>query len=196
MVQFKDTFLGLEKRKKSATSSQKCLRVGGKHNDLENVGFTTRHQTFFEMLGNFSFGEYFKEGAIDYAWEFLTKELNIPEEKLFITVHKNDQESEKYWLENIGIKQEKIARLGDELKRSSQVEQTENVHERLVVRDVHRRFVLSWQMFSSLDSNVHERRRRAYRPEIVDKGQRVPPRSVERVAQREHETHGREQRHG
>ena len=114
MVQFKDTFLGLEKRKKSATSSQKCLRVGGKHNDLENVGFTTRHQTFFEMLGNFSFGEYFKEGAIDYAWEFLTKELNIPKEKLFITVHKNDQESEKYWLENIGIKQEKIARLGDE----------------------------------------------------------------------------------
>ena len=114
MVQFKDTFLGLEKRKKSATSSQKCLRVGGKHNDLENVGFTTRHQTFFEMLGNFSFGDYFKEGAIDYAWEFLTKELNIPEEKLFITVHKNDQESEKYWLENIGIKQEKIARLGDE----------------------------------------------------------------------------------
>ena len=114
MVQFKDTFLGLEKRKKSATSSQKCLRVGGKHNDLENVGFTTRHQTFFEMLGNFSFGEYFKEGAIDYAWEFLTQELNIPEEKLFITVHKNDQESEKYWLENIGIKQEKIARLGDE----------------------------------------------------------------------------------
>ena len=114
MVQFKDTFLGLEKRKKSATSSQKCLRVGGKHNDLENVGFTTRHQTFFEMLGNFSFGEYFKEGAIDYAWEFLTKELNIPEEKLFITVHKNDQESEKYWLENIGIKQEKIARLGNE----------------------------------------------------------------------------------
>ena len=114
MVQFKDTFLGLEKRNKSATSSQKCLRVGGKHNDLENVGFTTRHQTFFEMLGNFSFGEYFKEGAIDYAWEFLTKELGIPEEKLFITVHKNDQESEKYWLENIGINKGKIARLGDE----------------------------------------------------------------------------------
>ena len=114
MVQFKDTFLGLEKRKKSATSSQKCLRVGGKHNDLENVGFTTRHQTFFEMLGNFSFGEYFKEGAIDYAWEFLTKELNIPKEKLINTVHKNDQESEKYWPENIGINQVKIARLGDE----------------------------------------------------------------------------------
>ena len=75
MVQFKDAFLGLEKRKYSAVSSQKCLRVGGKHNDLENVGFTTRHQTFFEMLGNFSFGEYFKEEAIDFAWEFLTEEL-------------------------------------------------------------------------------------------------------------------------
>ena len=114
MVQFKDTFLGLDRRNKSATSSQKCLRVGGKHNDLENVGFTTRHQTFFEMLGNFSFGEYFKEGAIDHAWEFLTKELGIPEEKLFITVHENDHESEKYWLDHIGIKKEKISRLGDE----------------------------------------------------------------------------------
>ena len=111
MVQFKDTFLGLDKRNRSATSSQKCLRVGGKHNDLENVGFTTRHQTFFEMLGNFSFGEYFKEGAIDYAWEFLTKELGIPEEKLFITVHENDHESEKYWLNHIGIKKEKISEL-------------------------------------------------------------------------------------
>ena len=109
MVQFKDTFLGLDRRNTSATSSQKCLRVGGKHNDLENVGFTTRHQTFFEMLGNFSFGEYFKEGAIDYAWEFLTKELRIPEEKLFITVHENDHESEKYWLDHIGIKKEKIS---------------------------------------------------------------------------------------
>ena len=77
MVQFKDAFLGLEKRKYSAVSSQKCLRVGGKHNDLENVGFTTRHQTFFEMLGNFSFGEYFKEEAIDFAWEFLTEELKL-----------------------------------------------------------------------------------------------------------------------
>ena len=114
MVQFKDTFLGLDRRNKSATSSQKCLRVGGKHNDLENVGFTTRHQTFFEMLGNFSFGDYFKEGAIDHAWEFLTKELGIPEEKLFITVHENDHESEKYWLDHIGIKKEKISRLGDE----------------------------------------------------------------------------------
>ena len=114
MVQFKDVFLGLEKRTKSATSSQKCLRVGGKHNDLENVGFTTRHQTFFEMLGNFSFGQYFKEQAIEYAWEFLTDELKIPQEKLFITVHQSDDESEQLWLNNIGISKDKIARLGDE----------------------------------------------------------------------------------
>ena len=114
MVQFKDVFLGLERRSKSATSSQKCLRVGGKHNDLENVGFTTRHQTFFEMLGNFSFGEYFKEQAIEYAWEFLTDELKIPQEKLFITVHESDDESENLWLNNIGIGKDKIARLGDE----------------------------------------------------------------------------------
>ena len=114
MVQFKDVFLGLEKRSKSATSSQKCLRVGGKHNDLENVGFTKRHQTFFEMLGNFSFGEYFKEEAIEYAWEFLTNELKIPAEKLFITVHDSDHESEKIWLEKIGISKNKITQLGDE----------------------------------------------------------------------------------
>ena len=114
MVQFKDVFLGLEKRAKSATSSQKCLRVGGKHNDLENVGFTTRHQTFFEMLGNFSFGQYFKEQAIEYASEFLTDELKIPKEKLFITVHESDDESEQLWLNNIGISKDKIARLGDE----------------------------------------------------------------------------------
>ena len=114
MVQFKDVFLGLEKRKSSATSSQKCLRVGGKHNDLENVGFTTRHQTYFEMLGNFSFGDYFKEDAIKFAWEYLTVNLKIPKEKLIITVHETDEESEKIWLEVIGIEQSKIFRLGDE----------------------------------------------------------------------------------
>jgi len=114
MVQFKDTFLGLEKRKYSAVSSQKCLRVGGKHNDLENVGFTTRHQTFFEMLGNFSFGEYFKEEAIDFAWEFLTKELKLQKEKLWITVHHTDKDSEKIWLDKIGIEKDKLSRLGDE----------------------------------------------------------------------------------
>ncbi len=114
MVQFKDTFLGAESRDYSATSSQKCLRVGGKHNDLENVGFTTRHQTFFEMLGNFSFGEYFKTGAIDFAWQFLTEELNLPKEKLWITVYKDDKESEDYWLNNIGIDPNRLSRLGEE----------------------------------------------------------------------------------
>ncbi len=114
MVQFKDTFLGAETRNYSATTSQKCLRVGGKHNDLENVGFTTRHQTFFEMLGNFSFGEYFKREAIQYAWEFLTKELQLPEEKLWITVHKDDKESEEIWLKEVGINSALFSRLDDE----------------------------------------------------------------------------------
>ena len=114
MVQFKDTFLGLETRDYSATTSQKCLRAGGKHNDLENVGFTTRHQTFFEMLGNFSFGEYFKEGAIKYAWEFLTVDLKIPADKLWITVHETDSESESIWIDKIGVPKDRVARLGDE----------------------------------------------------------------------------------
>ena len=96
MVQFKDIFLGLKDSKyKSAVTSQKCLRAGGKHNDLDNVGFTNRHHTFFEMLGNFSFGDYFKKEAIQYAWEFLNKELNIPAEKMWITVHDTDDEAKK-----------------------------------------------------------------------------------------------------
>ena len=114
MVQFKDTFLGAESRDYSATTSQKCLRVGGKHNDLENVGFTTRHQTFFEMLGNFSFGEYFKKEAIHYAWEFLTEELKLPKDKLWVTVHKDDKESEEIWFNEIGIDSKLFSRLGDE----------------------------------------------------------------------------------
>ncbi len=114
MVQFKDTFLGLDNRDYSATTSQKCLRVGGKHNDLENVGFTTRHQTFFEMLGNFSFGEYFKEKAIEYAWEFLTEELKLPEDRLWVTVHKDDKESEEIWLKKIGVSSTRLAKLSDD----------------------------------------------------------------------------------
>ena len=114
MVQFKDTFLGLDNRDYSATTSQKCLRVGGKHNDLENVGFTTRHQTFFEMLGNFSFGEYFKEKAIECAWEFLTEELKLPEDRLWVTVHKDDKESEEIWLKKIGVSSTRLAKLGDD----------------------------------------------------------------------------------
>ncbi|HBC71255.1 MAG TPA: hypothetical protein DCZ38_00530 [Coxiellaceae bacterium] len=100
MVQFKSVFLGKEKRKYTrAVTVQRCMRASGKHNDLENVGYTTRHHTFFEMLGNFSFGDYFKREAIHYAWEFLTKELGINSQKLWITVHEKDDEAEKLWQE-------------------------------------------------------------------------------------------------
>ena len=111
MNQFKDVFLGYEKKPYSrATSVQKCVRAGGKHNDLENVGYTTRHLTFFEMLGNFSFGDYFKEGAITLAWEFLTSEkfLAIPAEKLWVTVYKADQEAYDLWRNKISLPAEKI----------------------------------------------------------------------------------------
>ena len=102
MVPFKDVFLGTEKRSyKRATSSQKCMRVSGKHNDLENVGTTPRHHTFFEMLGNFSFGDYFKEEAIAFAWEFLTTVLKLPKEKLTVTVFEKDDEAEKLWLKHV-----------------------------------------------------------------------------------------------
>ena len=115
MVPFKDLLLGVEKRAYTrATSSQRCLRVGGKHNDLDNVGYTARHHTFFEMLGNFSFGDYFKEEAIEFAWELLTERYGIPPEKLWITVHKDDDESEQIWIENIGIDPNRISRLDDD----------------------------------------------------------------------------------
>src|SRR3989338_6558468 len=106
MNQFKDVFLGSEKRSyKRAVSIQKCVRAGGKHNDLENVGFTQRHLTFFEMMGNFSFGDYFKKEAISYAWDFLTKDLGMSPEKLYISVHVSDQESYDIWHKEIGIPQ-------------------------------------------------------------------------------------------
>ena len=114
MVQFKESFLGTEKRSYTrATSSQRCVRAGGKHNDLENVGYTARHHTFFEMLGNFSFGDYFKQEAMQYAWEFLTGVLGLPAEKLWVTVHKDDKESEDIWFNKIGIDQSRFSRLGD-----------------------------------------------------------------------------------
>jgi alanyl-tRNA synthetase len=113
MVQFKDVFLGTDKRNYSrAVSSQKCVRAGGKHNDLENVGYTARHHTFFEMLGNFSFGDYFKRDAIKFAWEFLTEELKLPKEKLWVTVFEEDDEAEEIWVKEIGVPKEKVSRIG------------------------------------------------------------------------------------
>jgi len=115
MNQFKDTFLGNEPRAYvRATSSQRCVRAGGKHNDLENVGYTARHHTFFEMLGNFSFGDYFKREAIRYAWEFLTVTLGLPPEKLWVTVHISDDEAEQIWIEEIGFPKARISRLDED----------------------------------------------------------------------------------
>jgi alanyl-tRNA synthetase len=114
MNQFKDVFLGTDKRDyKRAVTIQKCLRAGGKHNDLENVGFTARHHTFFEMLGNFSFGDYFKKEAIAFAWEFLTQNLGIPEERLYVTVFTTDDEAAEIWEKDIGVPKEKIFRYGE-----------------------------------------------------------------------------------
>ncbi|WP_053032999.1 alanine--tRNA ligase, partial [Vibrio cholerae] len=114
MNQFKDCFLGLEKRAYTrATTAQRCVRAGGKHNDLENVGFTARHHTFFEMLGNFSFGDYFKEDAIQYAWEFLTDVLQLPKERLLVTVYETDDEAFDIWNKKVGIPADRIIRIGD-----------------------------------------------------------------------------------
>jgi len=114
MNQFKDCFLGQEKRAYTrATSSQKCVRAGGKNSDLENVGYTARHHTFFEMLGNFSFGDYFKKDAITYAWTFLTKVLGLPEEKLWVTVYASDDEAYDIWTQEIGVPPERMVRIGD-----------------------------------------------------------------------------------
>ncbi|WP_439102569.1 alanine--tRNA ligase [Congregibacter sp.] len=115
MNQFKDVFLGAESRPYSrAVSAQRCVRAGGKHNDLENVGYTARHHTFFEMLGNFSFGDYFKREAIRFAWDFLTVQLGLPREKLWVTVHITDDEAEKIWIEDIGFPAERISRLDED----------------------------------------------------------------------------------
>lgn len=114
MVQFKDVFLGRDKRSYTrATSSQRCVRAGGKHNDLENVGYTARHHTFFEMLGNFSFGDYFKEDAIKYAWEFLTEVVGLPAEKLWVTVYADDDEAADIWLNKVGVDATRFSRIGD-----------------------------------------------------------------------------------
>jgi alanyl-tRNA synthetase len=114
MVQFKEVFLGLEKRPYvRAVGSQRCVRAGGKHNDLENVGYTARHHTFFEMLGNFSFGDYFKREGIKFAWEFLTQELKLPAERLWVTVYKDDDEAADIWLKEMKVDPKRFSRLGD-----------------------------------------------------------------------------------
>ena len=115
MNQFKDCFLGHEQRGYTrATTTQKCVRAGGKHNDLENVGYTARHHTFFEMLGNFSFGDYFKQDAITYAWEFLTGVAKLPPEKLWITIYHTDDEAFEIWNKSVGVPAERIIRIGDQ----------------------------------------------------------------------------------
>ncbi|MEQ8955792.1 MAG: alanine--tRNA ligase-related protein, partial [Gammaproteobacteria bacterium] len=114
MVQFKEAFLGEEQRANlRAASSQRCVRAGGKHNDLENVGYTARHHTFFEMLGNFSFGDYFKREAIQFAWELLTKDLGLPAEKLWVTVFQDDDEAASIWLDEIGVDPARFSRMGE-----------------------------------------------------------------------------------
>ncbi|HWR98954.1 MAG TPA: alanine--tRNA ligase-related protein, partial [Candidatus Methanoperedens sp.] len=114
MVQFKDLFLGLERRPYTrATTSQKCVRAGGKHNDLENVGRTARHHTFFEMLGNFSFGDYFKADAIAYAWEFLTQTMGLPQDRLWATVFRDDDEAAALWPKISGLPAARVVRLGE-----------------------------------------------------------------------------------
>ncbi|MBT3829986.1 MAG: alanine--tRNA ligase, partial [Gammaproteobacteria bacterium] len=115
MVQFKDSFAFREDRGYTrAASCQRCVRAGGKHNDLDNVGYTARHHTFFEMLGNFSFGDYFKEDAIVFAWEFLTEVVGLPADKLWVTVHDSDDEAEQIWIEKVGFDPQRITRLGDD----------------------------------------------------------------------------------
>src|SRR5712672_975415 len=114
MVQFKDVFLGKEKRSYTrATTSQRSVRAGGKHNDLENVGYTARHHTFFEMLGNFSFGDYFKKDAIQFSWELLTKVYKLPADRLWTTVYETDDEAYDLWTKTIGVTTERVVRIGD-----------------------------------------------------------------------------------
>jgi alanyl-tRNA synthetase len=114
MVQFKDLFLGKEVRDYSrAATAQRCVRAGGKHNDLENVGYTARHHTFFEMLGNFSFGDYFKREGIHFAWNYITGTLEIPKDRLWVTVYTDDDEAERIWVEEIGVDPTRCTRLGE-----------------------------------------------------------------------------------
>jgi alanyl-tRNA synthetase len=114
MVQFKDVFLGKDLRDYSrAATSQRCVRAGGKHNDLENVGYTARHHTFFEMLGNFSFGDYFKRDAIHFAWAFVTGTLKLDPQRLWVTVFRDDDEAARIWIDEIGVPKDRVTRMGE-----------------------------------------------------------------------------------
>src|SRR4026207_2178650 len=114
MVQFKDVFLGKDERSyRRAAASRRCGRAGGKHNDLENVGYTARHHTFFEMLGNFSFGDYFKAEAIEFAWDLLTKEWALPKDRLYVTIFREDDEAERLWQKVAGVPKDRIFRLDE-----------------------------------------------------------------------------------
>src|ERR1700682_4975913 len=115
MVQFKNVFTGVEKRPyQRAVTSQKCVRAGGKHNDLDNAGYTARHHTFFEMLGNFSFGDYFKREAIRYAWEFVTVRLQLDRARLWVSVYRDDDDAADIWINDIGVPAERVKRLGED----------------------------------------------------------------------------------
>ena len=113
MVQFKNAFLGENVGYTRAATAQKCVRAGGKHNDLDNVGYTPRHHTFFEMLGNFSFGDYFKEEAVQWGWELLTEGFNLPAEKLYVSIYQDDDEAHDIWSKEIGLPDDRIVRLGE-----------------------------------------------------------------------------------
>src|SRR5512143_2532663 len=114
MVQFKDALIGIQDLGfKRATSAQRCVRAGGKHNDLENVGYTARHHTFFEMMGNFSFADYFKEDTIRWAWEFITQVLKIPRDRLWVTVHPEDEQSRDLWINTIGVDPDRVVPIAD-----------------------------------------------------------------------------------
>ena len=172
MNQFKDCFLGLEKRAYTrAVSSQKCVRAGGKHNDLENVGYTARHHTFFEMLGNFSFGDYFKRDAITYAWTFLTSEkwLNLPKDKLWVTVYASDDEAYDIWTQEVGIPHERMVRIGDN-KGALRVGQLLGHGRYRSVRPVHRNFLRSRRPHLGWPARFARRR---WRPLHRDLEQRV-----------------------
>ena len=170
MVQFKEVFLGLEKRPYvRAVSSQRCVRAGGKHNDLENVGYTSRHHTFFEMLGNFSFGDYFKREGIRYAWEFLTQDLKLPPERLWVTVYKDDHEAADIWLKEMKVDPEAFRLPGRKLQFLA-----DGRHRSL--RSLFRDLLRPWPRHSRRAARLARRGRRPLRRDLEPGVHAVQPR--------------------